>query len=49
MLRITELKLPLDHDDAALAAAIVARLGIRADELAGYTAATTRASAARSC
>ena len=39
MLRITELKLPLDHDDAALAAAIVARLGIRADELAGYTVA----------
>ena len=39
MLRITDLKLPLDHDDAALSAAIVARLGIRADELTGYTVA----------
>lgn len=39
MLRITDLKLPLDHDEAALAAAIVARLGIRADELTGYTVA----------
>ena len=39
MLRITELKLPLDHDEAALAAAIVARLGISADELTGYTVA----------
>ena len=39
MLRITELKLPLDHDEAALAAAIVARLGIRADELTSYTVA----------
>ena len=39
MLRITDLKLPLDHDETALAAAIVARLGIRADELTGYTVA----------
>ncbi|QIL19360.1 NAD(P)/FAD-dependent oxidoreductase [Thermomonas sp. HDW16] len=39
MLRITELKLPLDHDEAALAAAIVARLGIAADELTGFTVA----------
>jgi uncharacterized FAD-dependent dehydrogenase len=39
MLRLTDLKLPLDHDDAALPAAIVARLGIAADELAGYTVA----------
>ena len=39
MLRITDLKLPLDHDEAALSAAIVARLGIRADELTGYTVA----------
>ena len=39
MLRITELKLPLDHDDDALAAAIVARLGITTDELTGYTVA----------
>lgn len=36
MLRITDLKLPLEHDDAALAAAIVARLGIHSDELTGY-------------
>ena len=28
MLRITDIKLPLDHDDTALAEAIVARLGI---------------------
>lgn len=39
MLRITELKLPLDHDDDALAAAIIARLGISTDELIGYTVA----------
>ena len=39
MLRITELKLPLDHDDDALAAAIVARLGITTDELTIYTVA----------
>ena len=39
MLRITDLKLPLDHDDTALAAAIVARLGINAHELTGYTVA----------
>ena len=36
MLRITDLKLPLDHTDAALSAAIVARLGIAATELTGY-------------
>ncbi len=39
MLRITELKLPLDHDDDALAAAIIARLGVSTDELIGYTVA----------
>ena len=39
MLRITDLKLPLDHDEAALAAAIVARLGIAANELTGYAVA----------
>ena len=39
MLRITELKLPLDHDDDALAAAIVARLGIAAEELTAYSVA----------
>jgi uncharacterized protein len=37
MLRITELKLPLDHDAAALESAIVARLGIAPAELVGYT------------
>ena len=39
MLRIADLKLPLDHDEAALAAAIVARLGIAPHELTGYTVA----------
>jgi len=39
MLRITDLKLPLDHDEAALAAAIVARLEIAAEELTGYKVA----------
>jgi hypothetical protein len=37
MLRITNLRLPLDHDGAALRAAIVARLGIRDAELRGFT------------
>jgi len=39
MLRITDLKLPLDHDAAALTAAILARLDIGADALAGYSIA----------
>ena len=39
MLRITDLKLSLDHDEAALAAAIVARLGISAGDVTGYTVA----------
>jgi hypothetical protein len=37
MLRLTNLRLPLDHDAAALRAAIVARLGIRDAELRGFT------------
>ncbi len=37
MLRITELRLPLDHADAALRPAIVARLGIRDSQLEGFT------------
>jgi uncharacterized FAD-dependent dehydrogenase len=37
MLRINELKLPLDHDDAALPAAICQRLGIAADALQSFT------------
>jgi uncharacterized protein len=37
MLRITELKLPLDHDAAALPAAIVARLSIKPAELLSFT------------
>jgi uncharacterized FAD-dependent dehydrogenase len=36
MLRVTNLRLPLDHDDAALRAAIVARLRIRDAELRGF-------------
>jgi uncharacterized FAD-dependent dehydrogenase len=37
MLRITELRLPLDHAADALRPAIVARLGLREAELAGFT------------
>ena len=37
MLRLNEVKLPLEHDDAALPAAILARLGIAAADLLGFT------------
>ncbi len=37
MLRLTEIKLPLDHSEDDLKAAIIARLGIAADELIGYS------------
>ncbi|AAZ97690.1 putative FAD-dependent dehydrogenase [Thiobacillus denitrificans ATCC 25259] len=37
MLRLTELKLPLDHPPAALRAAILQRLGIADDELLGVS------------
>ena len=37
MLRITELKLPLDHSDEALRAAIVQRLGIADTDLLAFT------------
>ncbi|MBI3044875.1 MAG: NAD(P)/FAD-dependent oxidoreductase [Betaproteobacteria bacterium] len=37
MLRITEVKLPLDHPEDAVRSAILKRLGITAGELAGYT------------
>lgn len=37
MLRLTEIKLPLDHAEDALPAAIVARLGIKPAVLIGYT------------
>lgn len=37
MLRITELKLPLDHAEADLRAAILRRLDVSAKELVGYT------------
>ena len=36
MLRLTEIKLPLDHPEGDLKAAILKRLGIAADELVGY-------------
>jgi uncharacterized FAD-dependent dehydrogenase len=36
MLRLTELKLPLDHGEADLKAAILKRLGIAAADLVGY-------------
>ena len=36
-MRLTELKLPLDHSESDLNAAILKRLGIAADELVGYS------------
>ena len=39
MLRLAEVKLPLDHPESAIRAAILKRLGIGADELIGYTIA----------
>ena len=39
MLRLTDLKLPLDHSEPALREAILARLGIADDELGGFTVA----------
>ena len=37
MLRLTELKLPLDHTDADLRAALLKRLGLGAGDLVGFT------------
>jgi uncharacterized protein len=37
MLRLTELKLPLDHADNAIEAAVLKRLQIKPQELAGYS------------
>ncbi len=37
MLRITEIKLPLDHSDADLTAAILHKLSIQAEEMVRYT------------
>lgn len=37
MLRLNEVKLPLEHDEAALPAAILARLAIPATDLLGFT------------
>ncbi len=37
MLRLTELKLPLDHTDEALEEALLARLGLPARDLEGFT------------
>ena len=39
MLRLTDIKLPLDHPETALRDAILARLGIAADELTAFTIA----------
>lgn len=39
MLRLTEVKLPLDHPESAIQAAILKRLGIGPDQLVGYTIA----------
>ena len=37
MLRLNEIKLPLDHDAVALPAAIIARLGVDADDVRGFS------------
>ncbi|HKU71980.1 MAG TPA: NAD(P)/FAD-dependent oxidoreductase, partial [Burkholderiales bacterium] len=37
MLRLTEVKLPLDHPESALRAAVLQRLGITSGELSGFT------------
>ena len=37
MLRVTEVKLPLDHPEAAIRAAILQRLGIAENEFIGYS------------
>src|ERR1700744_5454627 len=37
MLRLTELKLPLDHGEDALRRAVVKRLGVKPEELRGFT------------
>ena len=37
MLRLSDIALPLDHPEEALAAAIVAHLGIASGELLGYS------------
>ena len=37
MLRITELRLPLNHDERALRSAILARLGVSDSELASFS------------
>lgn len=39
MLRITELKLPLDHAPEAMAPAIAARLGLREDQIVRFAIA----------
>ena len=36
MIRLTNIQLPLDHDDQAIANAVVARLSIKADDLVSY-------------
>ena len=37
MIRVTELRLPVDHDALALEAALIARLGIHKPDLFGFT------------
>ena len=37
MLRLTELKLPLDHEESAIQAAVLKRLSIKPHELVGYS------------
>ncbi|QBB70253.1 NAD(P)/FAD-dependent oxidoreductase [Pseudolysobacter antarcticus] len=45
MLRLNEIKLPLDHAETAFVDAILQRLGINSDELIGYTIARRSADA----
>ncbi len=47
MIRLTELRLPLDHADAALRAAIVARLGVADTELRSFSVFRRAADARR--
>ena len=39
MLRLTEIKLPIEHPESAIRAAIIKRLGIRPEDLVGYSIA----------
>ena len=44
MLRLTELKLPLDHAEGTLTSALLRRLGIAAADLVGFSVFRTSTS-----